>query len=332
MQAKIKACEEQPETHHCENYFGTRPKIIEPASIELKRRAGTMSEAQPVCRAHPPSSTATPLDLSGIDVMITNRVSDEAHSKPPGSDPIEVTIIVPCYNEADGLLHLREKLVSAAFNLEPAYAASFLLVDDGSTDGTWELMQGLFANRPRWTLIRHPANRGIGAAIWTGIRAANTEIVCSIDADCSYDPCQLDKLIPRLGPGVALVTASPYHPAGAVIGVSRRRVFLSKVASFLYRKILRQKLYTYTSCFRVYRRSSILRLSLWRHDFLAIPELVGKLDLKSAVVVECPAALTARAYGGSKMKTLGVLLRHLHLMTELLGLRISQTLFADSGT
>jgi len=242
-----------------------------------------------------------------------------------------VTIVVPCYNEVAGLRHLQKKLANAALSLKQAYCVSFILVDDGSTDGTWDLMQDLFDGRPNFTLLRHSTNRGLGAAILTGIREARTDIVCSIDADCSYDPCELGKLIPMLVPGVDLVTASPYHPDGTVLGVDDWRLLLSKSASFLYRQILRQTLYTYTSCFRVYRGSSILKLNLRRQNFLATTELIGKLDLQGGIVVECPTMLTARLYGSSKMKVARTLFRHLFLLAELFGLRARQTFFGGLG-
>ena len=238
-----------------------------------------------------------------------------------------MTIVVPCYNEAAGLRFLHDKLTRAVASLKHMYTVSLVLVDDGSTDGTWDLMQDLFASRPNCTLLRHFTNCGIGAAVLTGIREAKTETVCSIDADCSYDPCELEKFIPMLSRGVDLVTASPHHPFGAAAGISKRRLFLSKAASFTYRQILRQKLYTYTSCFRVYRRSSILKLNLRHSDFLGVAELVGKLDLQGGVVVECPTTLTTRVYGSSKMKTVRTLSRHLCLIAELLALKVQQALF-----
>jgi len=246
---------------------------------------------------------------------------------PSSVEPIGVTIVVPCFNEVAGLRHLQTKLQSATSRLKHGYRVEIVLVDDGSDDGTWDLMQNLFANLPRVILVRHSSNRGIGAAIVTGIRAASTEIICSIDADCSYDPCELERLIPLLAPTVDLVTASPYHPDGKVVGVAGWRLLLSKAASFLYGQILRLELHTYTSCFRVYRRSSISKLNLRHHDFLAMAESIGRLSLQGGVVVECPATLTTRLYGNSKMKTARVLLRHLNLMVELFTLKVRQTLF-----
>ena len=247
-----------------------------------------------------------------------------------GPQTTAITIVVPCYNEEAGLRYLRAKLTDARVLLERQYDVRIILVDDASTDETWEGMIHWFGGEPNCTLVRHASNLGIGGAILTGIREAQTEIVCSIDADCSYDPCELRNLTPLLVSGVDLVTASPYHPRGGVIGVSRWRLLLSKAASFLYRLILRQKLYTYTSCLRVYRRSSILKLNLLRRDFLAIAELLGKLDLQGAVIAECPVVLSTRKYGSSKMKTMRVLFRHFHLLAELLVQRMHQTAFGRS--
>jgi hypothetical protein len=138
-------------------------------------------------------------------------------------------------------------------------------------------------------------------------------------------------MIPMLTPGVDLVTASPYHPQGQVVNAPGWRLLLSKTASRIYRRLLRQRLHTYTSCFRVYRRSAILKLTLKHEGFLAIAELIGRLDLQDSVVVECPATLTTRVYGASKMKTAQVLLGHVQLLCELSKAKLWQALHPSSG-
>ena len=103
--------------------------------------------------------------------------------------------------------------------------------------------------------MRHEANRGLAAAIPTGLAETQAEIVASLDADCTYDPLQLVPMLRLLAPDVDLVVASPYHPRGTVEGVAAWRLALSRLASRLYRCVMRNKLHTYTSCVRVYRRS-----------------------------------------------------------------------------
>src|SRR5262249_19386574 len=123
-----------------------------------------------------------------------------------------VAVVVPCFNEQAGLPHLCTKLRSVRELLNEKYAVRLIFVDDGSTDGTWRVLQGLFGSDADCTLVRQKENRGIAASILAGIRKANTEIVCSIDSDCSYDPHQLRSLISMFTPGVHFVAESPYPP------------------------------------------------------------------------------------------------------------------------
>jgi glycosyltransferase involved in cell wall biosynthesis len=186
------------------------------------------------------------------------------------------------------------------------------------------MLQELFGARPDCRLVRHERNRGVAHAIQTGIRHAETQIVCSIDCDCTYDPHELGRMIPLLADGVDLVTASPYHPAGRVRNVPSWRLFLSKGLSRLYRLVLHQKLFTYTSCFRVYRKQSAATLEVRSPGFLGVAEIIGQVDLRGGNIVEYPTTLEARILGHSKMKTLRTILGHLGLMARLAWLRIRQ--------
>jgi hypothetical protein len=129
-------------------------------------------------------------------------------------------------------------------------------------------------------------------------------------------------MIPLLREGVDLVTASPYHELGGVRNVPAWRLALSRLASALYRLVLHHKLQTYTSCFRVYRRSAILLLPLREPGYLGITELLGLLDLRGRTIVEHPAVLEARLLGHSKMKVLRNILGHLRLLGGLLWERL----------
>ncbi len=199
---------------------------------------------------------------------------------------------------------------------------NFVFVNDGSKDGTPESLHRIFGDWPGCKIIHHETNRGVTAAILTGIRNAPTELVCSIDCDCTYDPHEIDRLVQMLTDDVDVVTASPYHPLGQVRNVPGWRLFLSKGSSWLYRRVLPQKLYTYTSCFRLYRKSKVLQLDVKETGFLGVAELLGKLILSGARVAEMPAVLEVRMLGRSKMKTVRTIFGHLRLMTRLLWLRL----------
>jgi polysaccharide deacetylase family protein (PEP-CTERM system associated) len=232
-----------------------------------------------------------------------------ARRKPVVKTP--VTIVVPCYNERPTLPYLANTLESVTRLLDPDYDPTFIFVDDCSSDGTQELLQRLFGKRSNCRVLQHPRNLGVAAAIFTGIRHARTEVVCSIDCDCSYDPHELMQMIPMLASDVDMVTASPYHPNGRVHNVPAWRLTLSKGASWLYSKVLNHKLATYTSCFRVYRRSKVVDLQLRESGYLGVVEALALLDLKGGRIREFPTTLQVRILGHSKMKVARTVVGHL---------------------
>lgn len=234
----------------------------------------------------------------------------------------DVTIVIPCYNEQESLPYLANTLRSLEGELAgKGYRADFIFVDDKSRDNTLAMLDELFAGRKNVQILKHGVNKGVAAGIMTGMRAAKTEIVCSMDCDCTYDPHELARMLPLLADGVDLVTASPYHKDGGVRNVPSWRLFLSRGASFLYRRVLPSKLDTYTSCFRVYRRDSFTGLDLTQSGFLGVAEMLGRVDLNGGKIVEYPAVLEVRLFGISKMKTAKTVFGHLNLLARLAKLR-----------
>jgi polysaccharide deacetylase family protein (PEP-CTERM system associated) len=235
----------------------------------------------------------------------------------------EISVVIPCYNEEASLPYLANTLRSVEANLsENGYQANFIFVDDCSKDATLDKLNELFGGQSNVRIVRHASNQGVAAGIMTGIKAAATDVVCSMDCDCTYDPHELVKMLPLLSESVDLVTASPYHKQGGVRNVPNWRLFLSKGASWLYRRTLRAKLATYTSCFRVYRRSSFIDLPIQEKGFLGVAEMLGRLDLKGGRIVEYPTILEVRLFGFSKMKTARTIFGHLKLLSRLSKMRI----------
>ena len=238
----------------------------------------------------------------------------------------DITVVIPCFNEESSLPYLANTLNSVVATLSRRYATNILFVDDCSTDKTYDVLRVLFGDDPTINVVRHEVNRGVSAAILTGIAASKTETVCSMDCDCSYDPHELVNMLPLLTDDVAMVTASPYHRNGLVKNVPGWRLLLSRGLSAIYQRLLKQELATWTSCFRVYRRSQILDLPLKEDGFLGTAELSAQLILNQRPIAEHPATLEVRLFGLSKMKTVKAILSHLRLLA-----RIATSRFFGSG-
>lgn len=257
-------------------------------------------------------------ELRITNYELQNQIREIKSQKPKTKDQRPITIVIPCYNEEASLPYLANTLKSVEKNLsEKGFQPNFIFIDDKSKDETFKNLNELFGEKKNVKIIQHAENQGVAAGIMTGLKEAETEIVCSMDCDCTYDPHELENMLPLLADEVDLVTASPYHKAGGVRNVPGWRLFLSKGASWLYRRTLHAKLDTYTSCFRVYRRSSFVALELEEKGFLGVAEMLGKLDLKGGRIVEYPTVLEVRLFGFSKMKTARTIFGHLKLLSKL---------------
>jgi polysaccharide deacetylase family protein (PEP-CTERM system associated) len=260
------------------------------------------------------------LQITNYELRSEKAVSEIQNPKSKIQKPI--SIVIPCYNEQETLPYLANTLRTLETELREDYTPEFIFVDDRSKDATFNKLTKLFGAKSNVKIIRHETNQGVAAGIMTGIKAAQTEIVCSMDCDCTYDPHELVNMLPLLTENVDLVTASPYHKLGGVRNVPEWRLFLSKGASWLYRRTLKAKLATYTSCFRVYRRSSVVDLPIKEKGFLGVAEMLGRLDLNGGKIIEYPAILEVRLFGFSKMKTARTIFGHLKLLSELSKMRV----------
>ena len=237
---------------------------------------------------------------------------------PVSAELISLTVIVPCFNEEDGLDQLADRLKTLRSHFSERLDFEFIFVDDGSTDNTAEGLDNRFQQFAWARVIRHERNQGITAAILTGVQNAANELVASMDADCTFDPMQICSLVDMMNDDVAMVTASPYHPKGSVEGVPVWRLILSKGASKCYAILLGTSLHTYTSCFRVFRRSFLENIEVRDRGFAGVTEMLWQVHRSGGKIVEAPACLTSRRVGCSKLRTIPVIISHIKLMNRIL--------------
>ena len=105
-----------------------------------------------------------------------------------------ISLVIPVFNEEDGIDQLRERLGPVRAMWRDTADVEFVFVDDGSSDNTRHALHKVFGTDPLSQIAVHEVNRGIGAAFRTGFARSRGSIVCTIDADCSYGPENLQRL------------------------------------------------------------------------------------------------------------------------------------------
>jgi dolichol-phosphate mannosyltransferase len=239
---------------------------------------------------------------------------------------LDISIVIPCFNEEDGLGRLVSSLGPAVRQLSASNTVEVVLVDDGSSDSTWTLLTQLTAADLGASIrtARHEVNRGLGAALRTGFSVARGKVVVTTDSDATYRYSEIPALLARLTPDVSIVTASPYHPEGGVAGVSPLRLVLSRGSSFMYRTLVDPGIHTYTSLFRAYRAEVLRNVSFEANGFLAVAELLVKALQRGYRVAEYPTVLHSRVAGTSKAKLVRTIVAHLRfqfgIVCRLLGI------------
>lgn len=250
---------------------------------------------------------------------------------------MKLSIIVPCYNEVENITKLHgellpvvEELAATGWNgaADKNHHVEVLFVDDGSRDGTHDrLVEQFGGSQPAGVTFRfckHEVNQGLGAAIRTGFSHADGNILVTVDCDGTYKFAEIPAMLTCLAPDVDIVTASPYHPEGHVVGVPADRLVLSRGSSFLYRVLVDPRIYTYTALFRAYRAEVIRSITFESNGFLAGTELLVKAILSGYRVAEFPAVLHRRTYGVSKAKIAQTIRSHLRFQGRIFVYRTQQ--------
>lgn len=167
-----------------------------------------------------------------------------------------LSLIVPVYNERRGLPPVVDRLRAVLEKL-PA-GSEILLVDDGSTDGTAHLFEQLRKESPPgFRLLTHPRNRGYGAALKTGLRAAVNELVAITDADGTYPVERLPELAGKMADGQVSMLVGE-RPAGQQPAIRRpAKIVLTALAEYL----TGESIPDLNSGLRLFRCSDALRLS-----------------------------------------------------------------------
>jgi glycosyltransferase involved in cell wall biosynthesis len=209
---------------------------------------------------------------------------------------MKLTVIIPIYNEVDSLQEIVKRVINTALAWE------IILVDDGSVDGTRELLKEM-DGKDNVRVILHESNQGKGAAVRTGFDAARGDVLLIQDADLEYDPRDYPTLLKPLDEGIADVVYG-----SRFLGGPRRVVmFWHMVANFLltfmtnilYNTILSDM----ETGYKVFRRKVIEGMPLHAKRFDFEPEFTAKVLKRKYRIFEVPITFNPRDYSeGKKIK------------------------------
>jgi dolichol-phosphate mannosyltransferase len=222
-------------------------------------------------------------------------------------------VLLPAYREAANLPPLLRDLRDTMARWEGAPRWTVVVVDDGSGDGTAEAAESV--EGVPVTLLRHEVNRGLGAAMRTGIehvlaRAGDDDLLVAMDADHTHPPESIPGMAALAAAGAPLVIASRYRPGSEIHGLVAWRRALSAVASLVLRAAFPCGARDYTCGYRLYRvgllrwgRERYGRHFLNQPGFAVMVDLLLKLRRRARTVREVPLVLRYdRKQGPSKMR------------------------------
>lgn len=200
-----------------------------------------------------------------------------------------LSVIIPIKDEAATI----EQLVFLVEEVEvPAMSKEVILVDDGSSDGTFEILQK-YEGREGYVVVRHPQNLGKGAAIRTGLQHATGSIVLIQDADHEYDPSDYPVLVEPIHNGrTRVVYGSRFQ--GSIVGMRLPNLVANRFLSFVASGLGPSHITDEATCFKVFDARLLKAMPLRCRRFEFCPEVTGLLQAMGEPIVEVPITYTGR--------------------------------------
>ena len=207
------------------------------------------------------------------------------------SAPLNLSVVVPLYNEEESLPHLVEQLLKALRPTEEAF--ELVLVDDGSSDCTAKVLAQLSAEVLEVVAVLLRKNYGQTAAMAAGFDVAGGEVIVSLDGDLQNDPADIPMLLAKLRDGYDLVSGWRHQRQDAAL----QRKLPSRIANRLIGRVTGVRLHDYGCSLKAYRREVLSDMRLYGELHRFLPALAF---IEGARITEVKVNHRARQFGSSK--------------------------------
>jgi len=206
-----------------------------------------------------------------------------------------LSVVMPVYNEAGTVADVIKTV------LEQRPVTQLVIVDDASTDGTWEILQAAAKGEERITLARHTQNQGKGAALRTGFAHATAPVVIIQDADREYDPAEYYKLLAPILAGKADVVYG-----SRFVGSDAHRVLYywhsvgNRFLTRLSNMATDLNLTDMETCYKAFQRGIIQKIRIQENRFGFEPEITAKVARLKVRIYEVAISYQGRTYAEGK--------------------------------
>jgi glycosyltransferase involved in cell wall biosynthesis len=210
---------------------------------------------------------------------------------------VKLSILIPVYNEAGTIEHVVDRVRGIPASTE------IIAVDDASQDGSGDVLERLRAAGKIDQLVRHPVNRGKGAAIRSGIAHATGDVVVIQDADLEYDPLDLPTLLAPIAAGKADAVYGSRFQGGPHRVLYFWHAVGNSFLTLLSNMFTNLNLTDMETCYKVIRADLLKRLPLRSNRFGFEVEITARLSQAGARIWELPISYSGRTYAEGKKIT-----------------------------
>ncbi len=208
--------------------------------------------------------------------------------------PVRLSIIVPVFNEATTIEAVLDRIRAATLS---GVEREIVVVDDGSTDGTRDILAGMAGRECH--IVYHDRNRGKGAAVRTGLAHASGDYVLIQDADFEYNPADYARLLAPVAAGADCVYGSRLATGGD-LKMAPLTVLANRFLSWMTRRLYGVRLTDMETCYKLVRRDLLASIQLKADRFDIEPEITAKLARRGVAIHEVPIRYEGRSRAEGK--------------------------------